>query len=168
VELERPPAAELTAPDARTYRWDDPALRPALRADLGRPVRLARDPTGIQDLERSLLLTTEATHAALAEELGVELDLRRFRTNLHLGLDAPPWAEQGWEGGAVRFAGGVELRLLHPCVRCAIPTRDPQGQAKWPGLLRHLAAAHGTRFGINARVVRPGCIAADEPLEIVA
>ena len=52
--------------------------------------------------------------------------------------------------------------LLHACVRCAIPTRDPDTQVKLPELLRHLDAHHETRFGINARVLQAGRIAADE------
>jgi uncharacterized protein YcbX len=151
-----------------TWRWDDPRLVNALSDDLGRPLRLARDPDGMQDLERSVLVTVEATRAALERELGTELDLRRFRPNVHLELDAPPWAEHGWEGGTLHFAGGTVLRILHPCVRCAIPTRNPVTQEKWPGLLRHLDAHHETVFGINARVLQSGRIAAGEELEIAA
>ena len=150
------------------YAWDDPRLRQALADDLGRDVRLRRDVGGIQDLERTLLLTCEASRVALAAELGTALDLRRFRPNLHLDLDAAAWDELRWEGGTVRFAGGVVLRLLHPCVRCAIPTRDPDTQEKWPELLRHLDARHETVFGINARVLQSGRIAAGEELEIAA
>ena len=129
-----PPYANVTAPGGEhSYMWDDPRLRTALAGDLDRPVRLHRDVAGIQDLERSLLLTTEATRAALTAELGTELDLRRFRPNLHLELDAPAWAEHAWDGRTVRFEGGVVLRLLHPCVRCAIPTRDPDHAAQVAG-----------------------------------
>jgi uncharacterized protein YcbX len=164
---ERPPYAQVTEPGGpRTFSWDDPRLRTALSDDLGRPVMLHRDVGGIQDLERSLLVTLEATRVALGQELGTELDLRRFRPNIHLGLDVPPWAEHGWEGGTLRFAGGVVLRLLHPCARCAIPTRDPATQEKWPGLLRHLAAEHDTLFGINARVLQAGRVAIDEPVAV--
>jgi uncharacterized protein YcbX len=167
LEPERPPHAMVTAPGGEhSYGWDDPHLRTALAQDLGRPVRLRRDAAGIQDLERSLLITTEATRAALAEELGTDLDLRRFRTNLHVELDAPAWAEHEWEGATVRFADGVVLRLLHACVRCAIPTRDPDTQQKWPQLLRHLDARHGTLFGVNARVMQAGRVAAGEQFEI--
>jgi uncharacterized protein YcbX len=163
LDPERPPYALVSAPGGEhTYSWDDPRLRTALAEDLSRPVRLRRDIAGMQDLERSLLITVEATRAALADELGTELDLRRFRPNLHLEVDAPAWAEERWEGGTLRFGGGVVLRLLHPCVRCAIPTRDPDTQVKWPGLLRHLDAHHRTLFGINARVVQAGRIAAGE------
>lgn len=170
LQPDDPPHAQVTAPDGRTWRWGDPRLRSALADDLGRDVELRRDLRGIQDLERSMLVTTEATRAALEAELDVPLDLRRFRTNVHLELDAEPWAEHGWEGGTLWLEGGVVLRLLHACVRCAIPTRHPVTTAKWPELLRHLDARHGTLFGINARVVHAGRIevgerAATEPLD---
>jgi len=168
LDPERPPYAVVVAPGGEhMYVWNDPRLRSALAQDLGREVRLRRDVGGIQDLERSLLITTEPTRAALAQELGTRLDLRRFRTNLHLEVDgAGPWAEHGWEGATLRFAGGVVVRLLHPCERCAIPTRDPDTQQKSPELLRHLAARHDTLFGTNARVVQSGRIAAGETVQI--
>jgi uncharacterized protein YcbX len=159
---DNPPHAQVTGPDGRSWRWGDPRLRTALREDLGRDVELRRDLAGIQDLGRSVLVTTEATRAALEAELETPVDLRRFRTNVHLELDAEPWAEHDWEGGALRLGGDVVLRLLHPCIRCAIPTRDPDTTEKWPGLLRHLAARHATLFGINARVVQSGRIAVGE------
>jgi uncharacterized protein YcbX len=166
VRPDDPPPALLTGPDGRSWTWGEPRLRAALCEDLGRQVELRRDVRGIQDLERSVLVTTEATRAALARELDAELDLRRFRTNVHLELGAAAWEEHGWEGRTLRFAGGVVLRLLHPCVRCAIPTRDPSTQAKWPQLLRHLDARHGTLFGINARVLGAGRVAVGDGVTI--
>ena len=131
------------------------------------PGELRRDVRGQQDLADSLLLTTQATLQALAAELPEPLDLRRFRTNLHLRLDAEPWAEHGWEGGRAEFENGVVLRLLHPCERCVIPSRDPETAAKWPGLIRHLARAHGNLFGLNARVEVPGRIRAGEQVSVL-
>jgi hypothetical protein len=159
VELDPddPPLPLLTAPDGRTFRWDDPALPGALRDDLGRPVTLVRDLALMPDLPDSLLVTVEASRAALEAELGRPIDLRRFRPNLHLRLDAPAFAEEGWAGRRVRV-GDAELELLHPCERCAIPTRDPDTTEKWPELLRWLAAEHDTLFGINARAVRPATV----------
>jgi uncharacterized protein YcbX len=60
----------------------------------------------------------------------------------------------------------VRLRLLHPCVRCAIPTRDPDTQEKWAGLLKHLTVRHERVFGINARVITGGRVAVGEPVEL--
>jgi uncharacterized protein len=161
-----PPFAVVTAPDGHGYRWGDPRLKAALETDLGRPVQLRRDIHGIQDLPRTLLLTLEPTLRGLGHELGGPVDIRRFRPNLHLDADAEPFAELGWEGGELIFAGGVRLRLLHPCERCAMPTRHPDTQVKWPGLLRHLNAAHEQCFGINARVLASGRIQAGEAFEL--
>jgi uncharacterized protein len=167
LDPERPPLATLTAPDGRRYRWDDPGLAAALETDLGRPVWLERDVAGIQDLPNTLLVTTQTSLDALGAELGQSIDLRRFRTNVHLDIGVPDWAELGWEGRELAFEGGVRLRLLHPCERCAIPTRDPDTQVKWPVLLKHLTAAHDMYFGINARVLAGGGIAAGENVELL-
>jgi uncharacterized protein YcbX len=168
IDPARPPFAVVTAPDGRSFRWGDPRLRHALTADLGRPVELRRDLEGQQDLPRTLLITTEATLQALGTELHGPVDLRRFRPNLHLDLDAAGWAELDWEGGELEFAGGVRLKLLHPCERCAIPTRHPDTQVKWPYLLRHLNDMHQQCFGINARVLAGGRIAAGESVAFIS
>ena len=166
LDPKRPPFAVVISPDGHRYRWGDPRLRFALERDLGRPVRLVRDVQGNQDLPRTLLVTIQSTLDALREELDAEVDLRRFRTNLHLDIDLPAWSELAWEGRELAFEGGVRLKLLHPCERCAIPTRDPDTQAKWPGLLKHLNAEHQQVFGINARVVANGRVEVGEAVEL--
>ena len=103
------PFPELTAPDGRTFDWRDPQLPQALEADLGRPVALRRDLGLMQDLDHSLLVTTQATLDAVSAALDTEIDLRRFRTNVHVVLDAEPYAEEAWEGrelpSATRLSG---------------------------------------------------------------
>ncbi|HEX5911399.1 MAG TPA: MOSC N-terminal beta barrel domain-containing protein [Thermoleophilaceae bacterium] len=148
----------LRAPDGTEWAWSDPGLPAALSADLGRDVTLHSDPALQQDLPDSLLVTVQSTLDAVAAELGAELDLRRFRTNIHVELDADAFAEEGWEGRTLRV-GSAELALLHPCERCAIPTRHPDTQEKWAPLLRHLFDRHTGRFGINARARGSGAIA---------
>ena len=162
-----PPPAQVTTPEGEHLNWPDSRLRRRVEEHVGRPVVLHRDERGIQDLGQSVLVTTEASRRALQAELGGRpVDLRRFRPNVHLSVVGPPWIEHGWEGATMTFSGGVVLELLHPCVRCAIPNRDPDTQERWPGLLRHLAARHGTLFGINARVAVPGRIATSQGVEI--
>jgi uncharacterized protein len=164
----QPPHAIVTEPAGlRNWRWGDPHLRSALERDVGRPLRLERDIGGIPDVPGTVLVTVAATLAALSQELGTEVDARRFRTNLHLELDAEPWAELAWAGAQIELGGGVRLTVDGPCERCAIPTRDPDTREKWPGLLKHLAAAHGQDFGLLARVNTPGRIAAGEQVRVV-
>lgn len=144
------PAPSVTAPDGTAYGWDDPRLPAALTEDLGRDVGVVRDPAGMQDLPNSILVTFEATRSALEAELGETVDLRRFRPNVHVDAGAGPWAEAGWEGGALKI-GDAEFELLHPCLRCSIVARDPDTNAKSPAVLKRLVREHGAIFGINAR-----------------
>ncbi len=156
-----PPPPALTAPDGRAYAWNDAALPGALRAEVPRDVRLARDPGGFQDLGGTVLVTLEATRRAVEAELGAPLDLRRFRTNLH--LDGPALtgrAELGWEGRRLRV-GAAELELLHPCERCVVVVRDPDTAGAWPDVLRRARA-----FGINARPLGPARVHTGDPVEL--
>lgn len=167
LKPEDPPTARVTAPSGHSWQWGDPRLRSALEDELGHRVALRRDPAGIHDVPNTVLVTTEATRAALEAALGSRLDVRRFRPNLHLALDAEPWEELGWAGATLRFSSGVTLRLTKPCLRCVIPTRDPHTQEKWPQLLEHLAQRHDRQFGIYGRVTTGGRLALGEAAEIV-
>ncbi len=160
------PLPRLTGPGGATYAWDDPALPGALSDDLGRAVTLRRDTALMQDLGDSILVTTQATLDAVGAALGHDpLDLRRFRTNIHVALDAEAFAEEGWEGRRLRV-GAVTLGLLHPCVRCVIPTRDPDSTIKDPNILKWLTRHHGGLFGINARAGGSGRVAVGDAVEL--
>ena len=65
LDPDAPPLPVLMAPDGRGFAWDDPRLPGALRDDLGRPVDLCRDMALMPDLQDSLLVTVEASRAAL-------------------------------------------------------------------------------------------------------
>jgi uncharacterized protein YcbX len=162
------PVARVTAPDGRSFSWEDEGLRDAISDDLGKEIELVRDPDHLmQDLERSVLVTVESTHAALEGELARDIDLRRFRPNVHVRLeDAEPFAELGWEGRRLRI-GAAELEFLHPCVRCVMVTRDPDTQEAWPQLLRHLHRQHSSVYGINARPLGEATINVGDPVEVL-
>jgi uncharacterized protein YcbX len=162
-----PAGAALTAPDGTRWRWGQAGLAERLSEDLRRPVRLAQAGDH-HDVAGTVLVTVEATRRAVEEALGARLDVRRFRPNLHLELDSPAHAEREWVGEALRFGGGVVLRLDHPCDRCAIPTRDPDSPGeRWPELLRHLERDHDLCFGVRARVEEPGTLTRGEVARLV-
>ncbi|MEJ7787515.1 MAG: MOSC N-terminal beta barrel domain-containing protein [Solirubrobacteraceae bacterium] len=151
------PPATLAAPDGTVCRWDDADLPARLSDDLGRAVTLRVNPHGQPDLRESVLVTTRATHGAIERELGRSLDQRRWRTNVHVALDAPAFAEETWEGRTLTI-GEASFALLHPCERCVTPARDPDTQEKSADLLRHLFRAHAGLFGMNARAHGPARI----------
>jgi uncharacterized protein YcbX len=153
--------------DAEGRHWsaDDPRAAAALSADLGRPVVLRGHADGQQYIPRSVLITVEASRLALERALGQLLDVRRFRTNLHLELDSEPFAEHAWEGKVLRV-GAATFDLLHPCERCVIAARDPLTGAKWPGLLKHLHREHDQLFGILARPREPATLNVGDAVQI--
>jgi uncharacterized protein len=160
------PLPTLTAPDGTRFGWDDPELPGALADDLGREVTLRRNPMLMQDLNNSVLVTVGATLDAVGAALDRPLDLRRFRTNIHVELDAEAYAEEGWEGRRLRV-GDAELQLLHPCERCVIPTRDPDTTVKDAEILRWLTREHRGLFGINARPRGDARIAVGDQVELL-
>jgi len=160
------PLPQVTAPDGTTFAWDDDRLPAALAADLGRAVTLRRDLALMQDFGDSILVTTRATLEAVSTALARPLDLRRFRTNIHVVLDAEPYAEERWEGRRLRV-GDVVLDLLHPCARCVIPTRDPDTTVKDAEILRWITRERAGLFGINARATSDGRIAVGDAVELL-
>lgn len=157
--------AIVTDPAGREWRWDEEGLAAALAGDLRKDVTLVEDPALMADLPDSLLVTFAPSLRALEEELGTPLDLRRFRPNVHVEIDAPAFAERDWEGRRLTI-GDAELELLHPCRRCVIVTRDPDTQEAWAGLLRHLHTERDSLFGINARALNEATIHPGDRVEV--
>lgn len=102
-----------------------------------------------------VLVTNEASLAALNCELPQPVPMERFRPNLVLrGL--PAWSEDRIDTLSV---GAVTLRLVKPCLRCTIPSIDQlTGEASTdpaPALkkLRFSKQLRGVMFGENAVIL---------------
>ncbi|MBB5153214.1 MOSC domain-containing protein [Saccharopolyspora phatthalungensis] len=156
-------------PDGVEWSWSDPKLVDALASSLNIPLRLhAAD--GQQDRGPTVLVTFEASRAGLCAELGADVDLRRFRTNLHVTADLPAFAEEEWEPGTVLTAGDVELAVTGdeagPCIRCAVPSWDAEGRERWRDLQTHLIRRHENKFGVIMRVTKPGTVRRDDAVSL--
>ncbi len=81
--------------------------------------------------------------------------MRRFRPNLVVA-GALPYAEDGWRKIAI---GGIPLRVVKPCSRCAITTVDPKtGQFSGKEPLATLATyrKHGGKVYFGQNLVHEG------------
>lgn len=156
----------VTAPDGRRFAWGS-ELEAAVGEHLGKDVALVEDPHGLHDVQGTMLVTVEASRRRLEEELGLPLDVRRFRTNVHVDLgDVEPFAEAGWAGRRLRV-GEAELAIDHACDRCAITTRDPDTLESAPDVLRVINERHDTFFGIRAVPLGAATIRAGDPVELL-
>jgi uncharacterized protein len=161
------PAPAVTDPAGTARALGDPQLTAALAEDLGRPLALVAEPRGHLDRTATVHLTVEASRRALEAALGAPVDVRRFRSNLHVELDAEPFAEERWVGRRLRV-GAAELEVVEPCERCVVPTRDPRTLSKWPQLMRLLAAEHDTNFGLIARPLGRAAVRAGDAVELLS
>lgn len=115
-----------------TLVWMPPTTIRPVDATYGQP----GDRVGFAD-GFPLLVTTEASLAALNARLSGPVSMARFRPNLVLDGDAP-WAEDGWQTLTV---GAVRFRVAKPCGRCSMVDVDPvRGEATGHGVLSALAA----------------------------
>ncbi len=80
------------------------------------------------------LLLSRASLEDLSTRVGRPLDMLRFRPNLVVdGCEA--YAEDDWKRLRI---GEVTFRVAKPCVRCAIPTLDPDTGERDPLVMRTL------------------------------
>jgi uncharacterized protein YcbX len=117
-----------------------------------------------------LLVTTEASLAALNERLPSPVTMTRFRPNLVIA-GAEPWAESRWR--RIRI-GETVLRLAKPCSRCVIVTQDPDTGERRDGneplaTLRAMGRVDGGKilFGENAIPERLGTMRTGDIVEMM-
>lgn len=162
--------------DARVDAW--------LAEHLGRPcqlVRLRDDPAqrrpdphyAAADDQVSfadgfpLLLLSQGSLDGLNARLDAPLTMRRFRPNLVVE-GVPAHAEDGWQ--RIRI-GGLGIRIVKPCARCAITTLDPLTGERGAEPLRTLAGyrqvGQQVMFGQNAIPDGPGELAEGMAVEVL-
>jgi uncharacterized protein YcbX len=155
----RPPLALTPGADGAAealFDW----LAPIYPADRRPPAALVRAPDiGMADVNfASVSVLNLASLRALGQQLGQELDPRRFRGNLWLeGL--APWEEFDLAGRRLRV-GAAELEVIEPIERCRATEANPETGRRDAATLAALEAGWGhTAFGVYAVVRRAGRIA---------
>lgn len=179
-----------------TIAYDDPSASERLSEWLGRPVRLAvpdaaqavtyemtfdppnddaeyfsiPTPTGsFVDLAHVHVVTTATLEGCSAARPDLDWDVRRFRPNLLLDVDGPAFVEDGWREGTVAVGDEVELEVLMPTVRCAMPLRAQPGLDAQPALfdaMKQLNTAMPNHLGVYCTVRRPGRVAEGDAVTV--
>ncbi|MEL6971833.1 MAG: MOSC N-terminal beta barrel domain-containing protein [Bacteroidota bacterium] len=174
VEIRVPDARAETGTSVKVQIWQDevsarlvstvPAA--ALRVAFGFPCQLvymaedskrAIDPRYAKAGEEvsfadgyPYLIATTGSLAAIEEERGKDLDMRRFRPNIVIDHPAA-FAEDNWQAITI---GNQPFRLPKPCARCVVITIDPDTTVKDPEVFAAVAKLHQNNrkvlFGMNA------------------
>lgn len=114
-------------------------------------------------------LVSRASCTRLGQELGAEVDPRRFRMLLELeGIG--PHEEDEWRGRLVR-AGDAVIRIGGPVPRCAITTQDPDTGLRTLDTLAGIKSYRGLRdgkaldFGVYFEVSEAGRVRVGDAVE---
>lgn len=103
------------------------------------------------------LITSEASLQDLSEKVGRDLSMKRFRPNIVLKGDMPPFEEDKWETLQIGDALFVTAKI---CGRCKVPTVNPDtGEVEadnQPTVALQKHRKYGSRvlFGQNAVCAR--------------
>lgn len=112
------------------------------------------------------IVTTNAL-ASVSAAAGVNADNARFRANFVINCeDGAAYPEQGWCGARLAI-GDVVLEVCSETFRCGMPSH-PQGalHPKAPELVKTLRGELSNKFGVYARVLRPGRIELGAPVHL--
>jgi uncharacterized protein YcbX len=166
--------SEVLGETLRLVWLDDPRRRPVAPAHGGAdgaPLTLAD--------AGPLLLTSTASLRRLDSWLLEEarrrgepdpapLDMRRFRPNVVISGDLPPFVEDAWR--SVRI-GDVTYRFAEHCDRCVMTTIDPAttatGKEPLRTLARHRRWGGKTWFGIRLVPTARGTLAPGDDVEVL-
>lgn len=119
---------------------------------------------------RPLSLISLQTVRALSDELGEQVDPRRFRANLHLDLPAGAFTEDTLLGRTIRIGNTATIKILERDPRCRLITYDPEApHTSEPlfAIMKLLDRRHGGRAGVYASIMVPGPIQISDPIQVL-
>jgi uncharacterized protein len=157
----------VKCPDGRALRLRDTALADDIAAALGAPVHLMRLHRGAYDAMPVSLITTRSI-GTIAEKLGEELDVARFRANIVIETAiGRPYPEEKWVGEALVFGehgDRARIQVNRRDERCALVNVNPEtGQSDLP-VHRAIMGARRNFLGIYGSTQRPGVIDVGAPV----
>ncbi len=139
--------------------WDSAGVADRVRELAGPEARLVRTDGGKRFDAAPILVCTDGALEAHGA------DRRRFRPSIVVsGVDG--LGEREWVGGELRI-GGVALRVVEACERCAVTTIDPDTIEIDPDVLKRVNEEFEGIMGVYCVVARPGTIAVGDEVEAV-
>lgn len=160
---------DVKTPEGESLPVDDPRLIEKLREGIRErhELSLLRSDRAMTDC-RPISLFSLQTVRQLSDELGIELDKRRFRANVYLDLDgAAGFAEEEFVGRSLRIGAMTVVAVLQRDARCKMITLDPDTSEADPEVMRHLARAHEGKAGVYGAVLREGNIRPGDTVSVL-
>ena len=162
-------AVDVETPSGEVLSVDDEKLARKLGERLGKgeALTLMRSERAMTDC-RPVSLFSVQTARRLGEELGIDLDKRRFRANIFMDLAATTgFAEDGFIGRTMRIGSKTVVSILERDPRCAMITIDPDTAARNPAILGKVTKAHDGKAGVYGAVLVEGVVRVGDDIEVL-
>jgi len=156
----------VETPEGVTYDdIEDPAFIADLENLTGRSLRVHVTQRGIFDARPVSLFSLSAA-AKLGEEIGMNIDKRRFRANFYVEWENQddPFFENSLIGKTLKIGEWLEIMIIERDPRCEMITLDPDTAEDTPKLLQHLARKHDGDAGVFAAVIKRGRVNKGDPI----
>ncbi|MGZ4700579.1 MAG: MOSC domain-containing protein [Ilumatobacteraceae bacterium] len=133
--------------------------------DTSPAIEWSMPPGRFVDASPLLMLTTASLRTGAALYPAGDWDVRRFRPNVLIEVDADGWVEDGWCGQTVHL-GAAEVLPRQPCVRCTMVTRPQPEITRDLDIYKTVARHHGGTLGVWTDVKAAGSVRVGDPVII--
>jgi uncharacterized protein YcbX len=151
---------DVETPSGELLAIDDPRLMSMLREGISdrHELTLLRSPRSMTDC-RPVSIFSIQTVRGLSQELGIDLDKRRFRANLYVELESGnAFGEYEFVGRTLRIGRRAAIAVIQRDSRCKIITLDPETAQPNPEVMKRLARDHESQAGVYGAVLAEGTI----------
>ena len=160
---------DVQTPDGESFAIDDPRLISKLREGIKdrHELSLHRSDRAMTDCRPVSLFSTK-TAKKLGQELGSDVDKRRFRANIYLDLGSDDaFSEDEFVGHQLRIGEKTVIAVTDQDPRCKMITLDPDSAEATPELMRLVSESHDGKVGIYGAVVTEGVVRQDDEVVLL-
>ena len=165
-----PMPTHVRTPSGRQLDLRSVELQREIGERLGSKVELMKLRNGIFD-DAPVSVISLATIAGIGDEVGVDLDRRRFRANIVLETRGRElFLEDRWVGGTLVFGNSEPrpaLTVTARDVRCVIVDLDPDTGTKDARVMKSVVRLNNNTAGVYGTVVQTGTIRVGDPVSLV-
>ena len=151
---------DVETPSGQIMGVDDPALMRMLGEKLGDApsLSLLRSDRAMTDC-RPISLFAVQTARQLGDEIGIDVDKRRFRANIYLDLDSGSgFGEDAFVGRTLRIGAKAMISVLERDSRCKMISIDPDTAEVNGEILRKVSRGHDGKAGVYCAVLVEGIV----------
>ena len=118
---------------------------------------------------RPVSIFSKQTARQLSEELGFDVDKRRFRANVYIDLESRTgFGEDEFVGRTLRIGETASVAVVERDLRCKMITLDPDTAEPSPEVIKHVTRSHDGKAGVYANVLVEGTIRVGDPIFLIS